>query len=170
MPTPVEGDIDQKGDITLTSPDFDDGERMPDYVGYANENENPPLHIENVPEDAGSLVVVMDDPSAQEVAGHTWDHWMVFDVPPTRTEIPRGWEPDEATEAYNDFVEQGFGGPSPPEGENEYTIKLFAIDQMVEYPSYIRKQRMGSVIAMDCDLLAQTQLRGRYAAEQGTIF
>jgi len=170
MPTPVDGTIDQQGDMRVTSPDFEDGGQMPDYVGYANDNENPPLHIEDVPAEAESLIIVMDDPSAEDIVGHTWDHWMVFDIPPSKTEILRGWTPEQATAGYNDFVEQGYGGPSPPEGENEYGFKVFALDQMIEYPPYIRKQRVGSVIAMDCELLAQTQLSGRYAAEQGTIF
>jgi len=170
MPTPVEGTIDQRGDMTVTSPAFDDGSRMPDYVGYANDNDNPALQITDVPADAGSLVIVMDDPSAEDIVGHTWDHWFVFDIPPTETEIPRDWTPDTATAGYNDFVEQGYGGPSPPEGENQYVFKVFALDQMVEYPPYIRKQRLGSAIEMDCEILAQTQLVGRYSADQGTIF
>jgi Raf kinase inhibitor-like YbhB/YbcL family protein len=172
MPTPVDGEIEQDGDLTLTSPAFEDGELMPDSVGYANENASPPLEIDGVPDDAESLLLIMDDPEAEPVAGHVWDHWMVFDIDPDTTEIPEDWdaEGDGMTEAYNDFVETGWGGPAPPEGDHDYYFKLFALAEPVGYPPAIRKARMGSVLALENEILAQTQLIGRYDAEQGTIF
>ncbi|QLG61919.1 YbhB/YbcL family Raf kinase inhibitor-like protein [Halorarum salinum] len=170
MTTPIDGKIEQKGELALTSPAFEDGEMMPDSVGYANENENPPLHISGVPDGAEALVLAMDDPEAEPVVGHIWDHWMVFDINSETAEIPEAWTPDSAVEAYNDFVETGWGGPSPPEGDHAYYFKLFALDSKVGYPPAIRKARLGSVMATECEILAQTQLVGRYDAEQGTIF
>jgi Raf kinase inhibitor-like YbhB/YbcL family protein len=170
MTTPVDGEIEQQGDLALTSPAFDDGERMPDSVGYGNENDNPPLEISGVPEEAGALLLIMDDPEAEPVAGHVWDHWMVFDIDPNTTRIPEGWEPEDAVEAYNDFVERGWGGPAPPEGDHDYYFKLFALADTVGYPPAIRKARIGSVLALETEILAQTQLVGEYDAEQGTVF
>jgi Raf kinase inhibitor-like YbhB/YbcL family protein len=170
METPVNGETEQQGELELTSPAFDDGELMPDSVGPANENESPPLHIDGVPDGTESLVLIMDDPEAKGVAGHVWDHWIVYNIDPEIDEIPRGQAPDGATVAYNDFVEQGWGGPSPPEGAHDYYFKLFALDGTIDYPAGIRKARIGSVIAMETEILAQTQLIGRYDAEQGTIF
>ncbi|MFC6837589.1 YbhB/YbcL family Raf kinase inhibitor-like protein [Halomarina ordinaria] len=170
MTTPLDGEIEQEGDLKLTSPAFDDGDRMPDSVGYANENEHPPLHVSGVPEDAESLVLVMDDPDAEAVAGHVWDHWLVYNVDPDTEAIPAGETPEGAITSYNDFVEQDWGGPAPPEGEHDYYFKLLALDTTLDYPAGIRKARLGSAIAMEATILAQTQLVGRYDAEQGTAF
>lgn len=170
MTTPVDGTIEQSNGLTMTSPAFEEGEQMPDYVGYANENENPALKIEGIPEGAESLVLIMDDPEAEPVVGHIWDHWLVFDIDPETEEIPQNWSPTAATEAYNDFVEDSWGGPAPPEGNHNYYFKLFALDAPIEMPPEIRKSRIGSVIASECEVLAQTQLVGQYNADQGTIF
>jgi len=170
MAIPVDGEIEQRGDLELRSPAFDEGERMPDSTGYANENDSPPLEISGVPEGTDSLVLIMDDPDAKPVAGHVWDHWIVFDIDPDTAELPEDWDADGATEGYSDYVEQGWGGPSPPEGEHDYIFKLFALEGEIDAPAPIRKQRIGSTITMECEILAQTQLVGRYDAEQGTAF
>lgn len=172
MTTPVDGTIQSRGELQLSSPAFEDGERMPDYVGYANGNESPPLSIQGTPEDAESLVLVMDDPDAEPVVGHVYDHWLVWDIEPDVTDVPRGWDPakDGATVGYNDYVEADWGGPAPPEGEHVYSFKLLALDSRLEMPPETRKARIGSAIAMEPEILGATQLTGTYAASQGTIF
>ncbi|WP_200899133.1 YbhB/YbcL family Raf kinase inhibitor-like protein [Halanaeroarchaeum sulfurireducens] len=171
MPSTIlNGDIEQKGELTLSSPDFSDGERMPDWVGYANDNDNPELEISGVPDEAESLVLVVDDPDAQPVAGHTWDHWYAWDIDPDIGTIPRNWDGGSATEGHNDFIEYGYGGPSPPEGSHGYRFKLVAIDAELGVPAETRKTRVGSAIAMNAEVLASTQIVGDYHAEQGTTF
>lgn len=155
MATVLDGDLDQHGDLQLHSPAFDHGTQLPDSVGYVNENANPELAIENVPDEAASLVLVMDDPEAKPVAGHTWDHWLAWDIDPAIGTIPEDWDAD-ATEGYNDYVEQGYGGPSPPEGSHDYRFKLLALDAELGMPAETRKQRLGSAIAMEAEVLAVT--------------
>lgn len=74
MPTSLDGDVKAQGALELTSPAFDDGKQMTDSTGYVNENANPQLEISGVPDDVEALVLVLDDPDAQPVASHTWDH------------------------------------------------------------------------------------------------
>ena len=169
MPTILDGDLEQQGDLAVHSPAFDDGTQMPDSVGYVNENDNPELVVENVPDGAESLVLVVDDPDAQPVAGHTWDHWLAWDIDADIGTIPEDWDGD-ATEGYNDYMEQGYGGPSPPEGSHDYRFKLLGLDAELEIPETTRKQRVGSAIAMNAEVLAATQLVGTYHADQGTAF
>lgn len=170
MVTPVDGPVEPHGDLELRSPAFDDGEQLPDSAGYANENLNPPLTIEGVPDDAASLVLVVDDPDAEPVVGHVWDHWLVWDLDPDTTEIPRGWDGAGATVGYNDYPEAAYGGPAPPEGSHTYYFKLYALDSELGLPPEARKARVGSAIALEADVLATDQLRGTYDASQGTIF
>lgn len=143
---------------------------MPDSVGYVNENANPPLDVGGVPVDAASLVLVMDDPDAQPVGGHTWDHWLVWDIDPDVGEIPDDWDVAGAVEGYHDYVERGYGGPSSPEGSHDYRFKLLALDAALELPEQTRKARLGSAIAMNAEVLAARQVVGPYDAEQGTAF
>lgn len=170
MATILDGDLEETGSLTVSSPDFEDGAQLPDWTGYSNENENPVLELNGIPADAQSLVIVMDDPDAQPVAGHTWDHWLAWDIDPSKAEIPRDWTATDATEGFNDYVEQGYGGPSPPEGSHEYRFKVLALDGLLEMPPQTRKQRLGSAIAMGPSVLAASQLVGTYDAAQGTAF
>ena len=102
MSTPLHGDVEQQGDLQLTSPAFDDGEQ------------------------------VLDDPDAQPFAGHTWDHWLAWDIDPDIGTMPEEWDAARAVEGFNDYVEQGYGGPSPPEGSHDYRFKLLALDSELE--------------------------------------
>ena len=170
MDTVLNGEVEQKGDLSLSSPDFDDGGRLSDSTGYANENLSPRLEVGGVPDDAETLVLVFDDPDAQPVAGHTWDHWLVFDIDADVDAFPEGWDGTGASVGYNDYLEQGYGGPAPPEGEHRYRFKLLALDSTLDAPEYTRKTRLGSVIAMNATVLAATQVDSTYDAEQGTVF
>lgn len=168
----LDDDIDQHGDLSLTAADFDDGERMPDYVGYVNENENPELSIDGVPDEAESLVLVMDDPDARPVVGFTFDHWLVWDIDPDTDTIPRDWDPasDGATEGYNDFVEADYSGPSPPDEAHGYRFKLLAVDSELELPPAARKAVVDMTVGMEAEVLASTQIVGDYDPSQGTAF
>lgn len=158
---PAAGDVTQRGSLTLTSPAFDDGGPIPDEYGYDQRNLNPPLRIADVPADASSLTLIMDDPDAVEPAGKVWLHWLVWNIPPTTTAIPEGWEPDQATQGTNDFDETGYGGPAPPDSVHTYRFKLYAIDTTLDLSRSAGKRAVGE--AMTGHILAQTQLEGTYA-------
>nr|WP_245726755.1 YbhB/YbcL family Raf kinase inhibitor-like protein [Natronorubrum sediminis] len=151
----------QEGDVRLTSPAFDDGEEIPDEYGYDAENVNPSLEIDNVSDDAESLVFVMDDPDAVEPAGQIWVHWLVWNVPPETSTIPEDWDSDEAVEGKNDFDEIGYGGPSPPDEPHTYRFKLYALDAVLDLEEGATVDDLGE--AMDERVVARTQLTGTYA-------
>ncbi|MFC7155322.1 YbhB/YbcL family Raf kinase inhibitor-like protein [Halomarina halobia] len=148
-------------ELTLTSPAFEDGGRIPDQYGYREENVNPPLTVEGVPADAESLVLVMDDPDAMEPAGKVWDHWIVWNVPPDVTSIPEDWRATEAVEGRNDYDEVGYGGPNPPDGEHIYRFDCYALDTTLDLPAGSRKTDVEA--AIEGHVLARTRLTGRYA-------
>ena len=156
------GEVEPTGDLTLTSPAFVDGERIPERYGYEADNVNPPLRIEGTPDGAASLALVMDDPDAVEPAGRVWDHWIVWNVPPEPTTIPEDWNPSEATEGTNDYGDVGYGGPNPPDREHRYRFKLFALDTTLDLPADVDVEALGS--AMAGHVLARTQLDGTYPA------
>lgn len=148
-------------DLELTSPAFTGGESIPDEYGYTNRNSNPPLSIEGVPSDAESLALIVDDPDAQEPAGKIWDHWVIWNIDPDRTELPEGWEPTEATEGENDFGETGYGGPNPPDRQHTYKFRLYALDSSLDLQEGATKDEVEE--SMVEHILAETQLEGTYA-------
>ncbi len=150
--------------MTVTSPAFDDGERIPDKYGYTQENVNPPLHIEGVPEQAESLVLIMDDPDAIEPAGKIWDHWVAWDIDPTTQTIPEDSAPAGGVEGRNDYGELGYGGPNPPDREHTYHFRVYALDTPLNLPSNATREDVED--AMDGHVIVEAELTGTFSPEQ----
>lgn len=148
-------------DLTLTSPTFDDGGRINPEHGHNAANINPPLAIAGIPDEANSLALVVDDPDAREPTGQIWDHWVVWNVNPSRTEIPDGWSVENAMEGGNDFGETGWGGPAPPDGEHTYRFLLYALDDELSLEAGSTKDDLYD--AIEGHVLEKTELDGTYA-------
>ena len=147
--------------MRLSSPTFSDGESIPDKHGYEMENTNPPLEIGEVPTDAVSLALVLDDPDAQEPAGKIWDHWVVWNISPDISRIEEGSIPSGATEGRNDFDETGYGGPRPPDQEHTYHFRLHALDTELDLDPGASKEDLRE--RMETHIIDETELRGTYA-------
>ncbi|MFC7116683.1 MULTISPECIES: YbhB/YbcL family Raf kinase inhibitor-like protein [Halobacteriales] len=148
-------------DLILRSPAFEDGGRIPDRYGYTEENINPPLTIEGVPAESASLVLIVDSPNPSSSSKDVWNHWLVWDIPPTREEIPEGWDPEQATEGQNDFGEHGYGGPNPTGQEQTYRFRLYALETTLGLPSVTEKEEL--VDAVVGNILDKTRLEGTAA-------
>lgn len=61
--------------MKLESNDFNNGEAIPEVFTCEGEGRSPSLKIADVPAEAKSLVLIMDDPDAP---GGTWVHWLVW--------------------------------------------------------------------------------------------
>ena len=147
--------------MELTSTAFDDGESIPREHGYAEANTNPPLRISDVPDEAQSLVVIVDDPDAREPAGKVWDHWLVWNIDPEIGEIPEGWATTDAVEGQNDFGEIGWGGPKPPDRVHTYRFLCYALDTTLSLDSSADKDDVYD--AAEGHLVAKAELEGTSA-------
>ena len=144
--------------MKLSSPAFQDGEEIPVKHGYTKENTNPPLKFEEVPEEAETLVLIMDDPDAMEPAGKIWDHWTVWNIPAEKTEVEEGESPGK--EGMTDFRQRGYGGPNPPDGEHTYRFRLYALNTELELSNDARKEDVQE--AMEGNVLEEAELEGRF--------
>lgn len=146
----------------LTSPDFDDGDPIPESYGYTERNENPTLEIEDVPEGTESFVLIVDDPDAMEPAGKIWAHWLVWGISPETRTIPEDWDPDlaGATEGRNDFGEHGYGGPNPPDREHTYRFELYALDTEISVSESADADELRE--EMEDHVIEKTTLHGTY--------
>lgn len=120
---------------TFESPAFEAGESIPTAFTCEGEDRSPPLAIGDVPDDAGTLAIVVDDPDAPS---GTFTHWLLWNVPADADEIPADVEPsetapelgDDVRQGANDFGSTGYRGPCPPEGDapHTYRFQLYALE------------------------------------------
>jgi len=147
--------------MKLISSEFDNGQMMPEKYGYTEENVNPPLSFVDVPEEAKSLVLIMDDPDALEPAGKVWDHWVVWAIDPDLREIPEDWDLGSAQGGKTDYGETEYGGPNPPDGVHTYQFRLYALDKELEFSEPPTKAELEE--DMEGHVLARAKLEGNYA-------
>ena len=70
--------------FSIVSPSFNEGDEIPKKFGYKFENKNPEIDFENIPKDAKSLALIMDDPDAMGAVGKVWVHWLVCNWNPSK--------------------------------------------------------------------------------------
>ena len=111
--------------MEINSPNFEQNEKIPvKFTGDGNDI-NPNLEISEIPENAKSLVLIMDDPDAPV---GTWVHWLVWNISPKTREIKENTVPENAVQGANGWGRNDYGGPSPPSGTHRYFFKIFALD------------------------------------------
>ncbi len=149
--------------LTLTSPVFTDGGKIPSKYTCDAENINPELHIGNVPEGTRSLVLVMDDPDIPESVKKergvdVIDHWVLYNIDPKTTVIPEGSAP--GTQGLNTRGETAYRGPCPPDREHRYFFRLYALSGTL---NFIKTPTLKEVEdAAQGTILEQTTFMGRY--------
>ncbi len=144
------------GNMKLTSDAFENKGDIPsDYTCDASDI-SPQLSIEDVPENAKSFALIMDDPDAPM---GTFVHWVVWNIPTDTREIPKSTEPN-GIQGKTDFGKQGYGGPCPPSGTHRYFFKLYALDTELDLPEGSTKEDLEA--AMQGHILEETQLMGNY--------
>lgn len=132
--------------LEISSPAFGDQESIPEKYTCDGANTNPPLKIDEVPSEAESLVLIVDDPDAP---GQVFDHWIVWNIPPDTKKIEEGQEP-QGVHGTNGFGDLEYGGPCPPSGTHRYRFKLYALDSELELSEGARKNEVQKEIEGKC--------------------
>ncbi len=147
--------------MKLTSTVFEHGGKIPAKYTCDGKNINPPLTISQVPSSAKNLVLIMDDPDVPKRLRKDgmWDHWIVFNIPPSLTEIQEGEEP-QGIHGTGTGGNLNYYGPCPPDREHRYFFKLYALDTELNLPPKATKQEVER--AMEDRVIATAQLMGRY--------
>lgn len=135
--------------LQLTSPAFQLDGRIPIDYTCNGRNVSPPLSIAGVPEDAGSLVLIMDDPDAAKEpagSGKTFNHWVLYNIDPVDQEIEENTLPASARAGNNSRGGTGYIAPCPPTFPHAYYFRLFAVDSKLQLPDGSSKQDILKVI------------------------
>ncbi len=114
----------------ISSPAFETGGPIPPKYTRDGENLSPPLQWRNVPKDARSLALVIEDPDAPT---GTFRHWAVYNIKPSQTALREGLSSSRADHlgfGVNDFGHPRYDGPQPPKGHgpHHYHFRLIALD------------------------------------------
>lgn len=154
-------------DLTLSSPAFAPGGPIPVQYTADGDNTNPPLVIGGVNSDAKSLVLIVDDPDAMtdpRGPGAVYDHWVIFNIPPTTTEIASGGAPAASVQGKNSAGTNTYIGPAPPSGEHRYFFRLYELSDRLDLDENAGKADV--LAAFEPVLLRQTELVGTYRSKR----
>lgn len=146
----------KEGNMKLTTV-FAHKENIPSKYTCDGEDAAPDLTISDIPKDAKSLVLIVDDPDAPM---GTWVHWLVYNIPVTTTKIDAKNLPKEAKQGMTDFGRVGWGGPCPPSGTHRYFFKLYAVDKVLDLPDGAPKSQLEQAIRDH--IIEKSELVGLY--------
>ncbi|WP_159943767.1 MULTISPECIES: YbhB/YbcL family Raf kinase inhibitor-like protein [unclassified Nocardiopsis] len=139
---------DMPDDITVTSPLMQEGQPLPaayacDGSGAEEEAEatgeedderiqqaySPPLSWSGLPDEAGSIALVVDDPQEAQV------FWVVYDLDPQLVELRQNTVPADAKQGQNSAGESAYNAPCPEEGQAyEYRFTVYALRNPLGLP------------------------------------
>jgi Raf kinase inhibitor-like YbhB/YbcL family protein len=143
--------------LKITSPAFQNNGHITSKYTCDGEDIDPPLMIENCPQGAKSIAIIVDDPDAPV---GIWVHWVIWNIAPNVKEIKENTVPQGAVEGMNDFGKHSYGGPCPPSGTHRYFFKVYALDTMFSISPNSNKADLEK--AMKGHILAQGQIIGLY--------
>jgi Raf kinase inhibitor-like YbhB/YbcL family protein len=145
--------------LQITSTAFPPNGAIPSKYSCDGQGMNPPLAFAGVPARTQSLVLIVDDPDVPKslMPSGVFDHWLIWDVPPTS----RGFAEGEGKGGINGAGQQGFMGPCPPDREHRYFFKLYALDTKLTGAKIANKKDLEA--AMAGHIIEQAELVGRYA-------
>jgi len=129
------------------------GSEIDDRNSQYGDNLSPGVEFVDVPGDAESLVLFMEDLNASETRRV---HWVIWNIPPEKNlpeGIARGGEVDglDALQGNNDFDVMGYTGPEYPPGNETYRFTAYALQNrlnldagatMVEVRQEMREEKV----------------------------
>ena len=145
-------------EMKLTSSAFSNNGQIPLKYACEGDDVNPHLKITDIPEQAKSLAIIVDDPDAPF---GTWVHWVVFNIPVSgnELEIQEAQKP-QGIEGVNDFGKTEYNGPCPPSGTHRYFFKAYSLNSELDLKKGATKKEVEK--AMEKHVVASAELIGLY--------
>lgn len=156
--------------MQLTSPQFKPNGEIPGVHTCEGKDRAPALAFSDVPANAKSLALIVDDPDAPDPAAPkmTWVHWVLYNIPSHAQGLPEGAVakdlPQGTLEGKNDWKRTGYGGPCPPIGRHRYFFKLYALDAPL--PDLKSPDKGALEKAMQGHVVGKAELVGTYEKTQ----
>lgn len=149
----------------IESPDFREGETIPEKFTCEGEDLSPGLKWTSPPQGTKSYILIVEDPDAPM---GTFVHWILYDISSSFDSLSRGagngkTARDGIKQGLNDFGRSGYGGPCPPKGHgpHRYNFILKALDiPALGLPDRARKSDLER--ATVGHILAEARIMGRF--------
>jgi Raf kinase inhibitor-like YbhB/YbcL family protein len=129
---------------------------------------SPQISWTDPPPGTQSFALIMDDKDSTNghLHRHYSVHWLAFDMPAARRELPEGLAgqplPDGTQQGTNDSRLPGYSGPCPQAGStHHYTITVYALDTKLGLALETTGRQL--LTAIDGHILARGQIVGAYA-------
>ena len=130
--------------LQVHSTAFQEVEIIPAKYTCDGDDISPQIGWQEPPAGTQSLVLIVDDLNAP---GGVFTHWVVYNMPPTRLELPEAVPTDSRLEdgtlqGRNDFNKIGYRGPCPPSGTHRYRFMVLALDTMLSLEAEASKKQV----------------------------
>lgn len=148
------------GILTITSDAFEQNGIIPQQYSCNGEAINPPLTINNIPDGAQSLAIIMDDPDAPR---GLYTHWLEWNIPLTSTVSSTTVIAENSNPGISGIGSSGKTGyhpPCPPNGRHRYYFKVYALDTELDLPAGSDRNTLEHT--MHEHIIAQGELMGYY--------
>lgn len=148
--------------ITVTSPAFEDGDKIPARHSCEYEGESPPLRWSGVPDEAVEVAVVVSDAYGTDGTDGPFFHWLLVGLAPSRTGLAAGEVPADAVQAPGSSENPTYIGMCPPTGdEHEYLFTVHALDEPIA--GRIAGKAAPEVVRLiESHSIAEGSISGRY--------
>lgn len=117
--------------MKITSPDFNNGDFLPQDLSCLGEGRAPVLQIADVPASTVTLALIADDPDAP--AG-IYTHWLAWNIDPAAAVLDISHPPKGAVPGANSSGSTKYVAPCPPSGTHHYYYRLYALDEKLNLP------------------------------------
>ncbi len=154
--------------LTLSSPAFADGARLPERFTADGAGVSPPLTWTGVPAGAVALALLVEDPDAP--APNPLVHAVVWNLPPDSAGLEEGAIAADGRGAFdgsdvgrNSYQQEGWLPPDPPtgHGSHDYVFQLFALSEAAALD--VSPGRSAVLEALRGRVLAAGMLSGTYS-------
>lgn len=142
--------------MKLVSPAFENGGTIPREYSCDGGNTIPVLKINDIPKNAKSLALIMEDPDAPM---GTFVHWLVWNISPMNLTLTKK-EITMYPQGKNSAEKTGYLGPCPPHGTHRYFFRLYALDTTLTLQPGARKNHLEQ--AMSEHIVGEAELMGTY--------
>ena len=143
--------------LTVTSPAFAPSTMIPEKYSCQGTNINPPIHIDGIPPETKSMVLIVNDPDAPVAGG--FKHWVMWNIDQTMPDIPEGYH--GAVQGFNSFKKKGYNGPCPPQGTHHYHFMVYCLNSLINIPTDSYGDKVER--AIKGRIIAQGELIGLYS-------
>lgn len=147
--------------MQILSPAFSYGQPIPTKYTCQGVGISPPLIFEDVPAEAQSLALIMEDPDVPSNVREDslWIHWIVYNLSPSISHLAEGAQ-IFAIQGLNTAGETVYQGPCPPDKKHRYYFYLYALNTILPEEDKVTKEQL--LEAMEGKILATAELMGTY--------